>query len=106
MPKGPAYAQIGWRLREARFKLGFRTQAEFGKGLGGFCINRVCRAEHGTNLPPVEILIALAERGVNVNYLLTGTGPLFVGDPRGIEERLAGIERAISDNNRARGRAE
>jgi len=85
--------QIGWRLREIRALLHFRTQAEFGKalGLGGQTIGCV---ERGRNLPTGELCEALARKGVNLNYIFTGEGLLFVGDKKSLE-----------DNDKARGRA-
>jgi DNA-binding XRE family transcriptional regulator len=90
--------KIGWRLREIRVLLRIRTQIEFGKllGLGSQTIGSV---ERGRNLPTGEFCTALAEQDINLNYLFTGKGPVFVGDKRDTEARLA------LDSDKARGRA-
>ncbi len=60
-----------------RILMGFDSQEAFGATLGGFSVNRVSRAERGENPIPTEMLTALAEKGVNVNYILTGEGPMW-----------------------------
>jgi len=70
---------IGRRLRQARYALGYRTQEVFGKALGGITKNRMSRAERGENLIPTEMLYALADKGININWLLTGKGAMQKG---------------------------
>jgi len=76
------FVEIGRRIRVVRIALGFNSQAAFAKWLGGFTITRMSRAERGANPPPSELLYALAMRGINVNYILTGKGTLKQETPR------------------------
>jgi len=62
-----------------RKSVGGGSQAEFGEALGGFTLDQVSRAERGENAIPMDMLAALADRyHVNVNWLLTGAGEMFV----------------------------
>jgi len=84
-------SEIGQRVREARRRLGFRSQAEFGAALGGFTVQQISRAERGMNAPTPEILAALARHRVNVNWLLTGDGPILIDEPAAAPPRPTGI---------------
>ena len=53
--------------------------------MGGFTLDQISRAERALNLPPPALLKALAERGVNVNWIFTGHGPVFL-DPKVAQE--------------------
>lgn len=68
------YKAVGRRMREARFLLGDKTQAEFGKQIGDFTAGQIGQVERGRSLPTGELLTALAKQGINVNYILTGEG--------------------------------
>lgn len=70
----PEHAAVGRRLRRIRYEMGDRSQADFGADLGGFSQTQVGFVEAGRNLPTTKMLAALAERGVDVNWLLTGEG--------------------------------
>jgi len=73
------FSAAGRRLRQVRVALGFSTQAAFAKELGNFTLNRMSRAERGENLIPTEMLYALADKGININWLLTGKGAMQKG---------------------------
>jgi len=63
---------IGERLRSIRHSLGFSQDAmseRFGLGIGGWK-----RLEKEGRAPKDEVLQALANAGVNLNWLLTGCG--------------------------------
>ena len=96
---------VGRRIREARFLLGDRTQAEFGQEIGGFSAGQIGQVERGRNLPTGELFAALAKRGINVNYILTGNGSAWISKeaerqrevtPREIEEVIE-ILRYVQD---------
>ena len=103
--KPQKHARIGHRLRLVRLTLGFRRQAEFGEAMGGFSVGQIGQAECGRNLPTGELLLALAGKGINTNYILTGEGQPLVGKGERIEECLAVLERAVAELKKARGRA-
>jgi len=71
------YKAVGRRIREARFLIGNKTQAKFGEEIGGFSAGQIGQVERGRNLPTGELLTALAKRGINVNWILTGEGPMW-----------------------------
>jgi len=81
-----SFQDAGWRLRQARRHLDDATQGEFGKMLGGFTVAQISQAERGRNLPSPEMLVALAEYGFNLNWLLLGEGPMI--EPAAIEGRI------------------
>lgn len=59
------------RLKEERQRLGL-TQDEFGE-LGGVKRNAQKNYENGSRVPDAAYLAALAEHGVDINYVITGT---------------------------------
>lgn len=61
--------EIGTRLRAERKRLGL-SQRELG-GLGGVAANAQGKYESGERLPKADYLVALAEGGVDVLYVLT-----------------------------------
>jgi len=69
--------------------MGFDSQKAFGATLGGFSVNRVSRAERGENPIPTEMLVALANLGVNVNYILTGEGTMWARQLVRLSQRVS-----------------
>ena len=69
--------EIGKRLRLIRERMGI-TQAELGNKLG-IQSQHVSKYERGKTVPTWENLIKLNERyDVNINWLLTGKGSMFL----------------------------
>jgi hypothetical protein len=64
------------RFREAFFRLGFVSQAQACREL---CLNRshFYLVYNGRRAPGVQLLLALAERGVCITWLLTGKRPTY-----------------------------
>lgn len=69
---------IAGRLRAWRKHLGL-TQEEFSKRTG-LHIGVVRKYENGVNVPGGEALIAIAQTGVNLNWLLLGHGDMSAGE--------------------------
>ena len=72
------HIDTGQRLRLAREALGFFSQAAFGDAIS---INRAAigHVESGLRLPSKKLRNALEEKyKVNINWLLTGKGPMFL----------------------------
>lgn len=68
---------IATRLRELRHRLGFHRRSDMAQHLG--LPSSTYSAYEGDAGPPkVEWLMELAQRGVNLNWLLTGEGEMFV----------------------------
>lgn len=82
--------KAGERLREERKRLGF-TQDEFAT-IGGLQKQAVFNYEKGIRSPDADYLRALADVGVDVQYVITGK--------RSCEPR-PGREEALLDNYRA-----
>jgi SOS-response transcriptional repressor LexA len=78
--KTEIFSTVGRRLKQARIMLGFDTQQDLAKALGNFAFSQVSRAERDENLPTAEMLLALAQQYINVNWLLTGRGEMFIRD--------------------------
>jgi SOS-response transcriptional repressor LexA len=74
------FSEIGRRLKQARIACGFDRQSDFGRSLGGVPQTTLSSAERGDNLPSPAILVALAGNYINVNWLLTGRGEMFIRD--------------------------
>jgi transcriptional regulator with XRE-family HTH domain len=72
-------ASFQLRLRAWRDALGL-TQGQLADRLGVH-IGVLKKYEQGVNVPGGEALAALARTGVNVNWLLTGEGPMRQGAP-------------------------
>lgn len=68
---------IATRLRELRHRLGFHRRSDMAQHLG--LPSSTYSAYEGDAGPPkVEWLMELARRGVNLNWLLTGEGEMFI----------------------------
>lgn len=68
---------IATRLRELRHRLGFHRRSDMAQHLG--LPSSTYSAYEGDAGPPkVEWLMELAQRGVSLNWLLTGEGEMFV----------------------------
>lgn len=81
---------IGARLREERERLGL-TQRVFGD-IGGVEPNAQGKYESGERTPKADYLAAVATRGVDALYVLSGTRtPVIQGSLSPEEERLLGL---------------
>ncbi len=80
---------VGRRIREARFLLGNLKQTDFGKFLGEFSAMQISNSERGKNPPPAELLTALARSGINVNYILTGEGSVWLKEMVRLEHPIS-----------------
>jgi len=89
--KAKVFFEAGRRLRQARIALGFNTQTALAEWLGGFTLTRVSRAERGENPMPGEMLYALAAKGVNTNWILTGEGEMMAAEPPDERPRRATV---------------
>ena len=73
--------KIGDRMLEVRKSLGYKSQATFAEFLG---VKRPTLASYESNTypPSAEFLLTLKEvANVDINWLLTGEGPMFIGAP-------------------------
>ena len=78
---------IGSRLRQERERLGM-SQKAFGV-IGGVEANAQGKYENGDRAPKADYLSRVAERGVDVLYVLTGTPtPTLVDNLSQIEEKV------------------
>ena len=78
---------IGLRLRQERERLGM-SQKAFGV-IGGVEANAQGKYENGDRAPKADYLSRVAERGVDVLYVLTGTPtPTLVDNLSQIEEKV------------------
>jgi transcriptional regulator with XRE-family HTH domain len=75
---------IGSRIREERERLKL-TQRAFGE-IGGVEPNAQGKYESGERWPKADYLAAVAQRGVDVLYVLTGERSARTADPLGEEE--------------------
>jgi len=76
----------------ARIGLGFDRQTDFGKAIGGFAFSQISRAERGDNLPTPEMLLALLNRcGLDLNWLMTGKGPMWTSPVPGMMMRTGTV---------------
>ena len=82
---------FGRRLKEARTALGL-SQKEFG-ALGGVLANAQSKYEKGSRFLRADYLTAIASRGVDVLYLLTGKKSRF-------KEALSDEEAKVIENYR------
>ncbi|WP_183781344.1 helix-turn-helix domain-containing protein [Pseudomonas sp. JAI115] len=90
---------IGERLRQERVRLG-TNQAEFAT-LAGVAKTSQFNYEKGERSPDSAYLAAVAERGVDVLYVVTGERtptPLESVTPE--EDRLIGFYRAMAESDR------
>lgn len=85
---------IGSRLRQERERLGL-SQKVFGE-IGGVEANAQGKYESGGRAPKADYLSRVAERGVDVLYVLTGTAtPIQLENLSHIEEKVLGDYRAM-----------
>ncbi|MFK8331458.1 helix-turn-helix domain-containing protein [Pseudomonas sp. BJa5] len=91
---------IGSRLREERERLGL-TQRVFGD-IGGVEPNAQGKYESGERTPKADYLAAVAARGVDALYVLSGERtPLPQGSLSPEEDRLLGCFRTLSAHDQA-----
>ncbi|WP_338570084.1 helix-turn-helix transcriptional regulator [Pseudomonas canadensis] len=85
---------IGSRLRQERERLGL-SQKVFGE-IGGVEANAQGKYESGGRVPKADYLSRVAERGVDVLFVLTGTAtPIQSENLSQIEEKVLGDYRAM-----------
>lgn len=85
---------IGSRIREERERLGL-TQRVFGE-VGGVEPNAQGKYESGERTPKADYLAAVAGRGADVLYILTGVRtPAPLGHLSQVEERVLGCYRVL-----------
>ena len=85
---------IGFRLRQERERLGL-SQKNFGE-IGGVEANAQGKYENGGRAPKADYLSRVAERGVDILYVLTGTPtPTQLENPSQVEEKVLGNYRAM-----------
>jgi len=77
--------EIGMRLREARDTIGITLDKMH--EITGFSKSLISAAEKGSKKPSAIHLFALVEHfNVDINYILTGKGQLFIGAPKELPE--------------------
>ncbi|NWB54120.1 helix-turn-helix domain-containing protein [Pseudomonas sp. F8002] len=85
---------IGSRLRQERERLGL-SQKTFGE-IGGVEANAQGKYESGGRAPKADYLSRVAERGVDILYVLTGTStPIQLDNLSQLEEKVLGNYRAM-----------
>ena len=76
---------------------GEKKQKEFAEWLGE-SPSTVNGYMTGFRRPGIDLLISLAERGVNVNWLLTGRGAVYIENSgRALDELPANLKRLVED---------
>ncbi|WP_166362465.1 helix-turn-helix domain-containing protein [Pseudomonas akapageensis] len=89
---------IGSRIREERERLGL-TQRVFGE-IGGVEPNAQGKYESGERTPKADYLAAVAARGADVLYILTGVRtPTPLGHLSQVEERVLGCYRVLQQED-------
>lgn len=85
---------IGERLREERVRLGF-NQADFA-AIAGVAKTSQFNYEKGDRSPDAEYLAAVAQRGVDILYVVTGMAtPQVVEGFTAVEDKLVNRYRAL-----------
>ena len=85
---------IGSRLRQERERLGL-SQKNFGE-IGGVEANAQGKYESGGRAPKADYLSRVAERGVDILYVLTGNAtPIQLEHLSQVEEKVLGDYRAM-----------
>ncbi|WP_426139564.1 helix-turn-helix domain-containing protein [Pseudomonas sp. DWP3-1-2] len=85
---------IGYRLRKERERLGL-SQRAFGE-IGGVEANAQGKYESGDRAPKADYLAAVAAKGVDVLYVLTGSPtPIPVDNLSNAEEKVLGSYRSL-----------
>lgn len=111
--------EIGQRMAQARKAIDL-TQEEFGKAVGGSKPG-IQDNEKGKTLPGGKVLFGFVKAGINVNWVLTGEGPMLLADlgtnaldagtsrpwkaaepfnPAVLEDVIQGLEKVLSDAGR------
>jgi transcriptional regulator with XRE-family HTH domain len=86
---------IGYRLRKERERLGL-SQRAFGE-IGGVEANAQGKYESGDRAPKADYLAAVAAKGVDVLYVLTGKPtPMSVDNLSVAEEKVLGSYRVLN----------
>jgi transcriptional regulator with XRE-family HTH domain len=85
---------IGSRLRQERERLGL-SQKVFGE-IGGVEANAQGKYENGGRAPKADYLSRVAEKGVDILYVLTGKPtPTLIANLSQVEEKVLGSYRAL-----------
>jgi transcriptional regulator with XRE-family HTH domain len=90
---------IGDRLRIVRNRLDMKTQSQFAEILG-VTQTTLSKYEKGTSDIPDEIKIKLSAFGINLHWLLTGEGLIFIEGKKQFHQELTGngvVEVAINN---------
>lgn len=90
---------FGRRLKEERAALGL-SQQEFG-ALGGVLANAQSKYEKGSRFPKADYLTAVACKGVDVLYLLTGKRSRFKEDLPDEETQILENYRRLNQGDRS-----
>jgi len=77
-------SEIGFRIRQERKRLGY-SQREMGF-LGGVAVNAQGKYESGERVPKADYLVALANAGVDVLYVLTNKRSPAVTDENALNK--------------------
>ncbi|MBC3948809.1 MULTISPECIES: helix-turn-helix domain-containing protein [Pseudomonas] len=86
---------IGSRLRKERERLGL-SQRAFGE-IGGVEANAQGKYESGDRAPKADYLAAIAAKGVDVLFVLTGSAtPILVENLSNAEEKVLGSYRTLT----------
>lgn len=86
---------IGSRLRKERERLGL-SQRAFGE-IGGVEANAQGKYESGDRAPKADYLAAIAAKGVDVLFVLTGSPtPILVENLSNAEEKVLGSYRTLT----------
>lgn len=100
----PEVSSIGSRLAEWRAALG-KTQAAFGEQVG-IHLGQLKKYEQDRTIPGGDVLSVIAATGVNLNWLLTGIGPMAIDKalqmglaPAAAQVAAPAIETAIGSAN-------
>lgn len=99
MEPGYQMNAFGRRLKEERATLGL-SQQEFG-ALGGVLANAQSKYEKGTRFPKADYLTAIALKGVDVLYLLTGKKSRFKEELPAEETRVVENYRRLNPGDRS-----
>lgn len=100
MPRGSVLLNIGERLKEERVRLGF-NQADFA-AFAGVAKTSQFNYEKGDRSPDTAYLAAVAEKGVDVLYVVTGVHTPAQADSLSHEEALILEQfRAMNDLDKA-----
>ncbi|WP_425299989.1 helix-turn-helix domain-containing protein [Roseibium sediminis] len=97
-PERKADTPIGQRLREIRKRFGDPPRDEFAVKLG-VNLSTIARYERGEMEPSCAVLAAYADEfQVNLNWLITGSGKMLVGDETSVGDLSLGDVRKLNYN--------